>query len=195
MIATVKPASASAQPDPNALRLTGSSGPELETRRLDPADTSGTPDPRAAEARAVRLHSGTPADLARHVGRQMAEAFDRPGDRPVEVALDPVELGRVRLNLHSRDHTITVTVMADRPETLDLMRRNIGELAQQFREIGYDQINFAFGQSGHEAGTGAQPGSPDPDTRPDQERGTVAPAIPSLSPRAATARDGLDIRL
>ena len=42
------------------------------------------------------------------------------------------------------ENGMTVVVIADRPETLDLLRRNIGELNQSFMDMGYDDISFTF---------------------------------------------------
>jgi hypothetical protein len=37
-------------------------------------------------------------------------------------------------------------VVAERPETLDLMRRNIEQLVREFEAMGYNDINFAFAE-------------------------------------------------
>ncbi len=42
--------------------------------------------------------------------------------------------------------------IADRPETLELMRRHIDILAQEFRDIGYGSAEFSFGQGGQRPG-------------------------------------------
>jgi flagellar hook-length control protein FliK len=89
------------------------------------------------------------------IGRQMAEALQKLADRPVEVSLNPRELGRVRMSIAAAEAGITVSVVVERPETLDLMRRNIDQLAREFQSIGYENINFSFaqGQSGEQRQT------------------------------------------
>lgn len=89
------------------------------------------------------------------IARQMAEAMQRLPDRPVEIALNPRELGRVRMNISAAETGITVSVLAERPETLDLMRRNIDQLSIEFEAIGYTNINFAFSE-GETAGSFAE---------------------------------------
>ena len=84
----------------------------------------------------------TPSQIA----RQMAEALQRMPDRPVEIALSPKELGRVRLRISASEAGVTVSVIAERPETLDLMRRNIEQLSREFEMIGYSDIDFAFAE-------------------------------------------------
>jgi hypothetical protein len=86
------------------------------------------------------------------VSRQLAEAMQRFPDRPIEVALNPEELGRVRMSISAIETGITVTVLAERPETLDMMRRHIDQLAREFQAIGYENINFAFSEGQTEQG-------------------------------------------
>ncbi|SOC06743.1 flagellar hook-length control protein FliK [Rhodobacter maris] len=89
------------------------------------------------------------ANSAHHIARQLAQAIPATADQPVEISLSPEELGKVRMTLHSSDTGITVSVHAERPETLDLMRRNIDSLARDFRDMGYSDISFDFAnQSG-----------------------------------------------
>jgi flagellar hook-length control protein FliK len=72
----------------------------------------------------------------------------------------------VRMTVVSDDTTITVNIIAERSDTLDLMRRHIDQLGQTFRSLGYDQINFEFGQ-GHEGQE--QTGEGTQDTQSDAE--------------------------
>jgi len=58
-------------------------------------------------------------------------------------------LGRVRMVLHATDSTMNVVVAVERPETMELMRRHIDLLAQEFRAMGYADVGFEFtGQHG-----------------------------------------------
>jgi hypothetical protein len=50
------------------------------------------------------------------------------------------------MNISTADAGITVNVIAERPETLDLMRRNIEQLVREFEAMGYNDINFAFAE-------------------------------------------------
>jgi hypothetical protein len=85
-------------------------------------------------------------ETVRHVASQLAGAVaDRPG-RPTEIALNPEELGRVRLTISAVDTAITLNISAERQETTDLLRRHIDALAQEFKELGYDDISFSFGE-------------------------------------------------
>jgi len=139
----------------------------------------------------------TQAEIPRHIVRQLAAAAPYPGGPSVELRLNPEELGRVQMSLVQGDGTISVTILAERGETLDLMRRHIALLENEFRDIGFDDIQFAFGSAGQHGGN-TQPG-PDqegpadlaPQTKPDHE--LAEQSAPSRRTQAGPA--GLDLRL
>lgn len=125
------------------------------------------------------------------IARQLADAMPAAGGRPVDIALNPEELGRVRMALSTTDGSVTLHVMAERPETLDLMRRHIAELAQEFRSIGYGNINFSFagGDTNERDGGQDQSSAGDPVAN--------APEVETLAqhPLSTAPEPGLDIRL
>lgn len=100
----------------------------------------------AIASRGVQVAAAPPStvDTARRVAAQISDAVPRGRDGIVELTLNPVELGRVRLSLTSSDGAMAVTILAERPETLDLMRRHIDLLAQEFRDMGYASASFSF---------------------------------------------------
>lgn len=149
-----------------------------------------------APLRHAGLASLRQPDLPRHVAEQLAAALRASTEKSADILLNPAELGRVRISLQTGETGVIVSVMADRPETLDLMRRNADLLAQEFREIGYGKTEFSFGQGN---GTGAgQGGDGDNATRPSATPAPDDSAIPSSDgsapPRAMTT-DRVDIRL
>ena len=130
------------------------------------------------------------------LGPQLAAAVARFPDRPVELTLSPEELGRVRLTLTTSEAGLVLAVTAERPETLDLMRRNIDQLARDFREIGFSDLSFSFTQqdrrpqsdpqSDPQAVLPADPAAPSPAATP-------APVAPA--PHRPAAAGGLDLRI
>jgi len=161
-----------------------------------PQEAVWDPRPSAFSAISGANQAMPRADLAASVARQIADAMRNAGDKPVEIALNPVELGRVRMILNASDAGVTMNILADRPETLDLMRRNIDDLAKTFSELGYEDISFSFGHNDqaqedtqqHHDNNGGQTAihSPIPDTN--------ATAEPSIT-RPAIAPNGIDMRL
>ena len=137
----------------------------------------------SAPLRQTILGSPTAPDLPRNVIQQLTHGIKAGQDRTADILLNPAELGRVRISLQSGDTGVTVNILADRPETLELLRRNVDLLAQDFQDIGYGAADFAFGQGGqpqshsahdqeqgakpHDRSTGAdEPGSPDAGRQP-----------------------------
>ncbi|CUH59145.1 flagellar hook-length control protein FliK [Thalassobacter stenotrophicus] len=66
---------------------------------------------------------------------------------PLEIALDPPELGQVRMVLQTSEATTTLLIIADRPETAELMRRHANFLHEAFAEEGRGDLNLQFGTS------------------------------------------------
>jgi flagellar hook-length control protein FliK len=100
------------------------------------------------------------SDLPRAVSQQLVEALRLNASRQAELHLNPTELGRVRISLQTTDGNVTVHISADRSETLDLMRRNMDLLAQDFRDSGLGNAKFSFS-----------------DHRPNDERGEFSATV------------------
>lgn len=138
----------------------------------------------------------TPAMLSRpelpaQVARQMVEVMQQQQNRPVELALNPVELGRVRMSIVAEDGGIIVHVLAERSETLDLLRRNIAQLGEEFKSLGYESIAFSFGEG--------STGTSERDSGPNSEGSAALDLIEAPEatpiPQNMAAQSGVDIRL
>ena len=111
--------------------------------------------PHASEARAEPQQTQHSVQVLRAVpptpiSRQLADAAIRSRDEMVEITLSPEELGRVRMVLGMHDRTPHLTIWADRPETLDQMRRHAEDLAEELRGSGMEgaQLDFRDGDAG-----------------------------------------------
>lgn len=127
----------------------------------DPASLEGQIETALADIRApgptsvqshIPMAQAAPQHLHATVAKQIADAAQNSSDRQIELTLSPAELGKVRMSLSSTDAGVSVLIHADRPETLDLMRRNIGDLESEFADMGYGDVDFAFsgGDSAHD---------------------------------------------
>lgn len=144
---------------------------------------------------ASSVATGRP-EMPPQIVQMITEAIHRSPDKAIEIALSPAELGRVRMVLTTSEGGIVVNILAERADTLDLMRRNIDDLGRSFSELGYTDISFAFGKGGD--------ASDNTDT-PDQKHGeveglsldlTTAPAASETAqPRLAITDDGVDMRV
>lgn len=133
-------------------------------------------------------------DLPRHLPAALAKAASGVDkDDRVELLLDPVELGKVRFELSSSADRVQVNVSVERPETLDLLRRNIETLRAEFRDAGFDAATLSFSQWGK----GGDPAPQPPFARPTLFTGTPPEDAAPLTPQPArnTSRHGLDLRL
>jgi len=156
----------------------------------------------AGEGRALDS-KGAPADpvLARPEASrapmaQIAEAARRLPDGPIEISLSPEELGRVRLSMNGADGAMTVQILAERPETLDMIRRHIDLLAADLKEAGFTSLTFAF--AGGDGGGAETAFGPDFDaSAATGEAATDHPVTPILPMDRARLdpADGLDLRL
>lgn len=190
----VPAAAAVARPAEAGLHLSPAAEPEMSELVTS---HSAEATPRAAAGRSDVAAPAMTPDLARGIAVQIAETVHRAGTRSVDVTLQPEELGRVRISMSSEQGALAVTLQADRPETLDLIRRNIDLFAEELRRLGHGSVGFSF-QHGSPGGGGAQPGAA---TVPPGDDPTAVPA--DAAPEAAmppepiplAPRAGIDIRI
>ncbi|MCR8549496.1 flagellar hook-length control protein FliK [Salipiger sp. P9] len=152
-----------------------------------PGDARSTPAPIAAQPIALPARSETAASVLSQLSDAVA-GTRLQADELIEVKLNPEELGHVRFRMGQGEHGLMLTITAERPETLDLLRRHVDQLARYLADMGHGSASFSFGERGSGGRTG-----PDPGQR--QEIGPALPADPSPPPVPAAASGGLDIRL
>ncbi|WP_341232686.1 flagellar hook-length control protein FliK [uncultured Sulfitobacter sp.] len=134
------------------------------------------------------------AGIPQHIPRQLAEIIHTSGGKSVDVALSPEELGRVRLSISQAEGGLVVSVQAERPETLDMLRRNIDQLDQELRLLGYTDPGFSFSHEGGDTGQQPDTLSRENAIAEDQPAVPVAGAVPESQP-TSLGNAGLDIRL
>nr|WP_111300094.1 flagellar hook-length control protein FliK [Paracoccus saliphilus] len=173
--------------------------PDAPLRPL-PDGLPALPDPTTVEARLHRDTAApdrlvaTPAALggpaeARPVLNQMTQALVSTTSDRTDIALSPEELGRLRLVFSGHDRS-QITIWAERPETLDLVRRHADLLTQQLAEAGVQAGSLDFRQ-------GTQRDWPQPThSTGGAESGSDPIPGPALRPVPAPLSDRrLDIRL
>ncbi|MEM5520662.1 flagellar hook-length control protein FliK [Sulfitobacter sp. AS59] len=134
------------------------------------------------------------AGIPQHIPRQLAEIIHTSGGKSVDVALSPEELGRVRLSISQAEGGLVVSVQAERPETLDMLRRNIDQLDQELRLLGYTDPGFSFSHEGNDTGEQPDTLSRENSIAEEQPAGPVAGAVSESQP-TSLGNAGLDIRL
>lgn len=166
----------------------------------DGADLSPVPSASPAQGSvAPMVDRIAPTDLPLHTTRQIATALAAMPQEPggaVDIALDPPELGRLRLSLSELNGVMTLSITAERPETADLIRRHLVLLADEFTRQGLDapsvDISNGGGQQGQDARAAEMPAASEDagaDSAPPL-RATVPMSLVRLG-----VGGGLDLRL
>ncbi|MBO9476265.1 flagellar hook-length control protein FliK [Shimia sp. R11_0] len=86
-----------------------------------------------------------------YVVRQIADAVKMSDKSLIELAMDPPELGKVRMSLSESSGVMTVSIAAENQATTELMRRHIDMLRKDFMEMGYENVSFSFEQNGSDS--------------------------------------------
>lgn len=159
------------------------------------AEVSGTEQMRSDTGRSAgpELQIFNRPETPRLVAQQVADVIRASRDGTLEVTLRPEELGRLSLSFNGDGNTLSVSLSADRPETLDLIKRNLALLEQDLRDLGYDSLNFAFDDG--EGRDGQSDESRDPAMAAGQGPATEDTQPPSANLSAHAARGGVDLRL
>ncbi|MGJ8612426.1 MAG: flagellar hook-length control protein FliK, partial [Octadecabacter sp.] len=128
---------------------------------------------------------------AQQVAQQITAAIVQTSGGTTEIMLNPEELGRVRIAMTAGDAGMTVTLLAERPETTDLMRRHIEHLTRELRDMGYDNPTFNF--EDQEDSSGDHQGKNAPPVDAPIDLLTTDPN--TLTRRHVTLSGGLDLKL
>jgi flagellar hook-length control protein FliK len=165
--------------------------PEVEdTQAAREAPTVSSPRESGPAVQAMTATAR--AETARAIASQMATAINvRPHSGTIEVALNPEELGRVSIVLNGRDDGLHLTINAERPETLDMMRRHLSVLEAEFKNFGLGDLSFDLGTSADSPHDGPDGEDSNEFSAPQPENAAeTGPARPHIAP------DGrIDMRL
>lgn len=132
-----------------------------------------------------------PAAIARQVARALADPSRDPGV-PLDLTLDPPELGRLRLGFSDINGVLTVTIAAERSDTAELIRRHVALLAEEFARAGLDapSVNISHGGAEQRSRGGSVTLA-----RSDADAASSPDAPAPNAPVRRTGAAGLDLRL
>ncbi|HCZ00356.1 MAG: hypothetical protein A3D16_06150 [Rhodobacterales bacterium RIFCSPHIGHO2_02_FULL_62_130] len=120
----------------------------------------------------------------------------RPESGPVEVILNPQELGHLRFMIRHDGDQVKVILTVERPDTLDLIRRHVEQLLADLRQAGFADATLSFGQW-QQSGGGENRQTPlllDEQTPPSLPDSVFSPTQPWPS-RSDLGGHGLNLRL
>ena len=72
----------------------------------------------------------------------------KAAESPIELLLNPEELGRLRFEMVQNGDQIKVVLSVEQPETLDLLRKHVDQLLAEFKQAGFPNASLSFGQWG-----------------------------------------------
>ena len=139
--------------NPSVLPEFSGSQAELAVGQTSRSETVHLPQPGTS----VAVVSPSLLTQPRSAIVQIVELLTENGRQSVEIALNPKELGRVKLAMTATELTMVVSVQAERPETIDLLRRHIDILSGELKRMGYESVAFDFKQGGSEGREGRSP--------------------------------------
>jgi len=127
------------------------------------------------------------ADARSAIGDLLARVSDG-NDGSIEIALDPPELGKIRVIYTPSSDGLAARVFAQDPSALELLRRHGELLAAELRDAGFGSVSMEFSRE-------------DPNEARNPRRSVWSAAEPSEAPAAAAPRprtyrtSGLDLRV
>jgi hypothetical protein len=144
-------AKATAQPQAQPLPPIGFTN--IETATDDPAEVqfSIKIDRQVAVDAPISRSAAPTPPVANQISTQLPQLLTKVEKQTIELRLDPPELGRVTIHLTTNDQQVTAQVIADRPDTVDLMRRHAELLTATLARAGFSQADLSF-QQGHSQG-------------------------------------------
>lgn len=191
----IDPAAAPAQPTQRGIMQTAWAWPTSGDDGALAAPAGGSYGNLSAAALPPDIAEVQPrlaVDLNREIARQIGAQVMHLGQGRFEMSLSPIELGKVEMWLQDTDNRLTLIINTERPETLDLMRRHIGLLEQEMRQLGFGSLTLQLGADGSTGSHSSQKHAGTP--QQDEEIGAGPTREPGLKPQAVLA-DHLDIRL
>lgn len=83
--------------------------------------------------------------VAQQVAQVVTTALRQGKTGQIDVLLRPKELGQIRFEMTVVGEKIHVIVSAERPEAMDMIRRNVDQLMADLRQSGFGQATFGLG--------------------------------------------------
>ncbi len=157
--------------DPNAFATRADSptevvqGPDFASRPVSAASQTlavgnALPDPQPLFRILVTHVAGHAVVSAEPLAPTLVAHVKSAPTGHVTLTLAPEELGRLHMTISQDAGDVRVMVSADRPETLDLMRRHADQLMSELRGAGFSGATLQFSQGGSGGFARSQPQVP-----------------------------------
>ena len=181
------PAEPTPPADPQTILATDTAAPPIPTPAMPTASAPGTVP---AHAHNHGMPAPLPPPVTQVADAVRSQAADQPGR--IEILLAPESLGRVHFDMRHEAGGLAITLSAERPETLDLMRRHLPDLVADLKQAGIQTSSFSFGSWGDGRKT---PGAPKDKAVTGFDGAPPPVQRLSLPPRQVVPAGSLNIRL
>lgn len=183
-------------PDLPAAAMILLSEPGLTSPAIGLADSVNLTRPAPPHTSGAAMAAPPPANaLPPRLTTDLVALTKSPPNGPVEILLNPAELGQLRFEIQHKGDQLRVMLSVERPETMDLLRRNADQLLGEFRSAGFAGASLSFGQwdqQGHNPRATLAPPPPPPQ---DWAFDPPLPTRPLPSSPEMAVSTGLNIRL
>ena len=132
---------------------------------------------------------------ALQVAQAVVSAMNKGVSGQIELILRPQELGHIRFEMTTSADKIHVVVFAERPDSLDLLRRNADLLMADLRQSGFGQASLSFENGSGRDQQGQTPSALQKDRAVDASDGPFPMTPMSTATRQMAAEGRLDLRL
>ncbi|MEL7182797.1 MAG: flagellar hook-length control protein FliK [Pseudomonadota bacterium] len=159
-----------------------------------------TPLPDLAPALRSKVATLAERLAAQNEGANVSTQRTATGERQTEIELAPAELGKLKITLQTNERGLALQIVAERPETLDVVRRQLEGLHRALLSDGVKLDALEMGSMGARTGQGAahqaqaEPQRPAM-AEPGQDGDAETEHPPSDQAPPLTANGRLDIRI
>ncbi|QQA42992.1 flagellar hook-length control protein FliK [Pelagovum pacificum] len=91
------------------------------------------------------------SQLAHQVNRQLVVSIQNNPTGTTEIRLDPPELGNVRVSVSHTESSLLITLVADRADTSEMLRRHVAVLSESLRSAGFAEVNIQLPERGQQS--------------------------------------------
>ncbi len=161
----------------------------VKGEQASPFAASISDAPKGATATPPPAPVGPPPSVGVSIAQQVAAALrTNTAQGVIEIQLEPIELGRIELEIATREGSTHVLVSAEREESLALLRRNADVLERHLRDAGYESFDINFSDRDAQDDTGAG------DRREPFLGGYSGDGASDVEPQRFLIEDRLDLR-
>ena len=135
---------ASTKPSETKLQFSGELQTDVGNFGLVISDKLQTQRPLQSIISATQPNPVQPQTAEAKVVLQISTVISNTSKGTVEIRLDPPELGRVIISITQSDSGLSATIISEKPEISDLLRRHAELLSRELSKSGFSETSLEF---------------------------------------------------